>query len=118
MNADLQELHALLFSVVENFNKTHDAQVLSLDFECDLSFVEDVNEADKFLGSLVFPEETLNLENVYYRAISCQLDVPDDELTEQQRIYEIERIKRANRASLQKAHREGRLHLRRNDYFF
>lgn len=118
MNADLQELHALLFTVVENFNKTHDAQVLSLDFDCDLSYVEDINEPEKFFGSLVFPDKTLNLENIYYRVISSQIDDPDDDLTEQQRINEIERIKRANRASLQKAHREGRLHLRRNDYFF
>lgn len=101
---ELRELYRMLADVLDGFNRTHDAQVVYIDF------VADSPEQGTYSGSVVLREYEHSIIDYHYR------DLADDDFDwfgpddwgYIDRSKEVERILAERRRAAQRCHREGR----------
>ena len=102
LNADLQELYRLLADVLDGYNRTHDAQVVYLDFAA-------VSDGADCAGSLVMRQYDQSIIDYHYRDLrddDFDWFGPEDwELPD--RAKELERILAERRKTAQRYHRSG-----------
>ena len=106
---ELQELYGLIYTVIDGFNKTHDAQVEYVDFRVDVPADEQMY--DIYDGSVVAPIYAQSIIDYHYRDLrDDDFDwFGSDEWVLPDRSKEVERIMAVNRREAQRRHREGTL---------
>lgn len=101
-NAEIQELYSIIFDVLNGFNKTHDVQVLSVDFEASVP-------TELYQGSVICREYQKSIIDYHYRdLVDADYDwySPNWSYLDQQRT--IDRINSGRRRKTQQHYRAGR----------
>lgn len=103
-NRELQELYRLIADVLDGFNRTHDVQVLYVDF------VATLPDQDVYGGSLVLRQYEQSIIDYHYRDLAEEdFDwFGEDDWVFVDRTTEVERIIAERRRTAQRYHREGR----------